>query len=172
MRPQICLLVPLGEGPVDPGFGRPGGGGAVDPGWGVTPPTDPGYGRPAWGGHPDQGLPGHGHPDQGLPGGGHISTGPVWGGRPDNSLPGGGHPSTGPVWGGRPDNSLPVPPPEGSPPVEIWPPRPTTWPPQTGGGVEISNPIVLPAPPEGTVVLVWIAGVGYRYATIGAPQPK
>ena len=154
MRPQFCLLVPLGEGPVDPGFGRPGGGGPVDPGWGVTPPTDPGYGRPGWSPvDPGFGVGGGLHPSHGLPGGGHISTGPIYP-------------------GGRPDNSLPTPPPEGSPPVEIWPPRPTTWPPITGGGTEISNPIVLPAPPEGAVVLVWIVGVGYRYATIGAAQPK
>jgi hypothetical protein len=55
------------EGPVDPGYGRPGGG------WS---PVDPGYGRPGWVGHPDNSLPGGGgHPDNSLPGGGAY----VWG---------------------------------------------------------------------------------------------
>ena len=52
------------DGPIDPGYGRPGGGWEpVDPGWGNRPPVDPGYGRPDIGG---------GRPDNSLPGGGHI----------------------------------------------------------------------------------------------------
>ena len=150
MRPQFCLLFPLGEGPVDPGFGRPGGGGPVDPGWGVTPPTDPGYGRPGWGPvDPGFGVGSGLHPGHGLPSGGHVGGGP---------MP--------PVVGTKPIQ----PPPAGSPPVSIWPPPPAIWPPAEGGDT-IENPIVIPPPPEGTVILVWVSGVGYRYVTIGA-APK
>lgn len=81
---QIVLLVPLGEGPVDPGFGggRPGYGGGY-----------PSHGLPGSGGHPSQPIYHPGHPDHGLP-----------------SQP--GHPSQGlPIWApGHPDAGLPVPP--------------------------------------------------------------
>ena len=45
--------------PIDPGFGRPGGGWSpTDPGFGNKPPTDPGYGHPGIGaGHPGNALP-------------------------------------------------------------------------------------------------------------------
>jgi hypothetical protein len=115
----------LPSAPVYPSQGLPGGW-PVDPGFGVRPPVDPGYGRPGGGrpdnslpsipppGHiatlpvfpwdptvdnslptpparPDQGLPGaQPGPDQGLPGSqpGPDNTLPGQGARPDNSLPG------------------------------------------------------------------------------------
>ncbi len=64
------------EGPIDPGYGRPGGG------WG---PADPGYGRPGW----SPADPGYGRPEGGRPGN-DLPWGP---GRPGNGLPGEGlHP--------------------------------------------------------------------------------
>lgn len=43
--------------PVDPGYGRPGGGWSpVDPGFGNRPPVDPGYGHPTFP-HPGNPLP-------------------------------------------------------------------------------------------------------------------
>lgn len=112
MESKLALITFLDDGrhPVDPGFGRPGGGGPVDPGWGVRPPVDPGYGHPGGGGHPW--LPGHlggPRPDQGLPGGGNYpTTGPV--------------PTPPPV---TPDNTLPdtAPPPTISLPI-VLPPDP------------------------------------------------
>lgn len=85
--PTIALIVPLGQGPIDPGFGNIGGIGGVDPG----------YGRPIFHpGHPDHGLPSSpGHPGNRPPGsggGGHI----------DNELPEGGEDIS---------NELPIPPP-------------------------------------------------------------
>ena len=55
--------------PIDPGFGRPGGGGGVDPGWGVGGGAPPSWGG-GWGSgnRPDNSLPGSGaRPDHGLP---------------------------------------------------------------------------------------------------------
>lgn len=52
----------------------PGGPGMVDPGWGYRPPVDPGYGRPGGGVDPGYGIPTFPHPGHGLPGGpGHVS---------------------------------------------------------------------------------------------------
>jgi hypothetical protein len=93
------------EGPIDPGFGRPGGGwspadpGYGHPGWG---PVDPGFGRP--GGPVDPGY-GHGsglHPSHGLP----ISPG-----HPGNKPPGR------PILPPGPDNGLP---PMGGAPPHPW----------------------------------------------------
>jgi len=93
-RTQIVMIVPLGEGPVDPGFGN-----------------RPGYG----GGYPSQGLPGSpGHPR----GPGHVSPPIFHPGHPDHGLPSGGHVGNQLPWSpGSPDNSLPVPPGITEPPV-------------------------------------------------------
>ena len=155
--PQLYMIVPVGSGNVDPGFGRPGGG------WN---PTDPGYGHPE-GGHPSQPIHHPGHPDHGLPSQpGHPGNRPPgsWGGgHPDNSLPGSNlRPDQLPVFlPVRPDNTLPLPPgvparPGNLPvkPGEIWPPLP-------------------PNIPAGKVaVLVLISGVGYRYTVIDVPPPS
>ncbi len=95
-------------GPIDPGFGRPGG-----------RPPHPGH-LPSWGGggrpvDPSWGVGGSpGHPDQGLPGGGgdHAGQLPIW-----------------PIDPERPSHGLPpVPghelPPVDPPPGTIWPPLP------------------------------------------------
>ncbi len=163
--------MPGGGGPVDPGWGhspghpanRPPGswGGPVDPGWGQRPPVDPGYGRPGWS-PVDPGWGGGApvYPSHGLPGSpGHPSTGPIYGGGyPSQGLPGApGHPSQG----------LP-------PGVEVWPqpPEGTTKPIDPSEGTSPEHPIVVPPPSEGTVILVWVSGVGYRYVTIGEAEPK
>ena len=71
----IALIVPLGDSPVDPGFG--GGIGAI-------------------GGHPDQGLPGGGgHPSHGLPGGGGHPSHPIAGVPPNVIWPPSFPPSAG-----------------------------------------------------------------------------
>jgi len=142
-------------------------------------PGDPDY--------PDQGLPGAGgHPDQGLPGYGHPSGQPIYPGGPTDPGFGGGRPqrpkpwpptspsfppdATDPEWGvethphpslpiflppGRVDNELPpvagVKPPTTPPPGTIWPPLP-------------------PGLPTGKcAILIWISGVGHRYAVIDVP---
>jgi hypothetical protein len=124
-------------------------------------PVDPGYGRPGGGGHPDHGLPwAPGHPDQGLPWGpGHPSTGPIYGGgHPGNALP------TPPVKPSTPialppgvwppqlppnvDNTLPPSPP-GTPPG-VSPP--IVIPPDPDLGIE--QPIFLPSLPEGVALLI------------------
>ena len=81
---QLYVILPVGgEGIVDPGFGRPGGG---------NRPSQPIY-HP---GHPDHGLPAY--PDQGLPGGGQ-------GGQPSHPIhiPGVPQPR---LTGGRDGHSL------------------------------------------------------------------
>jgi hypothetical protein len=157
----------VGGGPANPGFG-PGHPGNALPGQ----PIDPGWGG-GWGSAP--------RPDQGLPWGpGHVGGGPVYPGHPSQGLPWGpGHPSTGPIYpGGHPDQGLPGAPvypsqglPEG---VEVWPtpPAPGTKPVDPSAGTSVENPIVLPAPPEDAVVVVWVPGVGYRYATVTPAEPK
>lgn len=178
MNAQIVMIVPLGEGPVDPGFGggRPAGGGRPDnslPGSGGRPdnslPWAPGGGRPdnslpGGGGHPW--APGHrpDRPDQGLPGsGGYPSHGlPGQGGRPDAGLPEGppAHPWLPGFIHGRPDNTLPL------PPVEGAPPHPDHLPAKPG---EIYPPLPPSVPPGLHAILVWISGLGYRYAVIEVP---
>jgi putative peptidoglycan lipid II flippase len=134
--------------PVDPDYGVDEG---VDPGYGI-----PGGGRPphvgnrppgSWGGFP-------GHPDQGLPGGG-------WGGRPVDpgyGVEGGGEAGQLPVFPvdpEHPDQGLPPEVPPGIPelpPGTIWPPLP-------------------PSIPAGkAIAVVWISGVGSRYAVIDIPE--
>ena len=88
-KPFYAVIIPLGEGPVDPGFGRPGGG------WGGGPRPDQGL-PGGQGGHPSQPIYHPGHPDHGLPA------------FPDQGLPGGGQ-------GGRPDQGLPPFPSQGLP---------------------------------------------------------
>lgn len=83
--------------PVDPGYGRPGGGGGRPPHVGNRPPGSGGWG----GGHPDQGLPGGG--------GGEAGQLPVWPLGPDQGLP--------PIAG------QPLPP-TNPPPGTVWPPLP------------------------------------------------
>lgn len=118
--------------------------------------VDPGYGRPGGGGHPDQSLPwAPGHPSHGLPG---------QGGHPGHGLPEGppAHPWLPGMIDGRPDNTLPLPPVDGTPPppagtkppLGIWPPLP----PSVSPGLH--------------AILVWISGLGYRYAIVEVAQPK
>src|SRR5580765_5367116 len=144
-RAMFAFVIPLDgtQLPVDPGYGRPGGG-------------HPSQGLPGYG-HPDQGLPGYGHPDQGLPGYGHPGNRPPgsWEGRPGNALPvppvrpstpivlpPGTWPPSVPSVPGHPDNSLP---PEAvNKPIEI--------PPDPNLGIE--QPIVLPPVPQGVALLI------------------
>jgi hypothetical protein len=90
-KPFYAVIIPLGEheGPVDPGFGRPGGGSGAHPGGGpIYHPGHPDHGLPSQPGHPGNRPPGSGrpprpgqggHPDQGLPEGEEIQI--------DNELP-------------------------------------------------------------------------------------
>lgn len=154
MRPQLCLVIPVGDSwpqqPGHPDHSLPGGGGRpdnslpalppVDPSWGVTPPTDPGWGQGHPGGHPGNALPGA-PVDPGWGGG--------WGGgdhpwRP--GMAGGGHPSH-PIY--HPDKpvAMPLPPGNTAPPGTIYPPLP-------------------PGAPPKMAVLVWIVGIGYRWAVV------
>jgi hypothetical protein len=144
-------------------------------------PVDPDYGV-GEGGHPDQGLPGWGgfpgRPGQGLPGGGWGGGG-EWGGdwsrpeRPGNRPPGswggrpvdpgwgvdapegGGEPPVYPIDPENPDQGLPpmVPPglPE-LPPGAIWPPLPPS------------------IPPGKAIAVIYISGVGSRWAVIDVPE--
>jgi hypothetical protein len=146
-RAMFAFVIPLDGTPVDPGYGRPGGGPRPDqglPGW--EHPVDPGYGRPDWGGHP--------------------STGPIYpGGRPDNSLPvppvrpsppivlppgiwpptlPPGVDNTLPPVHGHPDHGLPGGGGSVSPPIHI-PPDPS---------IGVEHPIVLPSLPEGVALLI------------------
>ena len=84
-------------------------------------------------------------------------------------MPGGGHISTGPIYGGGHPSGQPLP-----PGVEVWPqpPEGTPKPIEPDAGTSPENPIVVAPPPEGTVILVWVSGVGYRYVTIGEAEPK
>ena len=97
-QPFYAVVIPLGDGPVDPGFGRPGGGPRPDqglPGGQGGHPSQPIY-HP---GHPDHSIPPF--PSQGLPGqgsGGHPSHPIHIPGVPDQGLPEGQ-----PI----PDNELP-----------------------------------------------------------------
>jgi hypothetical protein len=180
------MIVPVGEidAPIDPGFGRPGYGGGR-----------PDHGLPGSPGHPDQGLPGSpGHPDHGLPGGGlHPGNRPPgsYPGRPDQGLPGGGwdrpvDPGFGrPGGGGRPDHPdqglpgggvhpgqlpvfLPIGPDNTLPPIPGGPQPPTNKPTPPG----TIWPPLPPSVPQGKVaILVWISGVGHRYAVIDVPPP-
>jgi len=144
----IDFIRPEGGGwPVDPGYGHPEGG---HPGQGLP-------GRPGWGGFPDrpsQGLPGFpgapGHP-------GHLPARPSRPTDPGYGVEEGeGEAGQLPVWPldpEHPDTGLP--PVAGHPLPPIDPPPGTIWPP------------LPPSVPAGKVlVLVYISGVGYRYAVL------
>ena len=150
----------------------------------------PDQGLPGSGGHPDQGLPGMGgHPDQGLPpqfgGGQHPSQGLPRPGRPPHTWP----PQrpqfppepTDPEWGidagGSPSHPIYIPigpdqglpgqpahPSQGLPPVAGGPKPPTDPPPG-----HIWPPLPPGLPPGKAAILVWISGVGHRYAVIEIP---
>lgn len=166
--------------PIDPGYGRPGFGG----GGGQYPDQ----GLPGGGGYPDQGLPGGGgYPDQGLPGGGGRPSHPIaGGGRPPHTWPP-QKPSfppgpTDPEWGvdagGSPSHPIYIPvgpghelpggepgaPDQGLPPVAGGPKPPTDPPPGT-----IWPPLPPGLPAGKCAILVWISGVGHRYAIIDIP---
>ena len=123
----------------------------VDPGWGVE-----------GGGRPDQGLPGRpGRPGQGLPGR------PGFGGERPGHLP---------SFGGRPGR--PVDPGFGVDEETGWPPFVPEE--ETGEGEAGQLPTLPPGavwpplPPEypggKALLLVWVPGVGYRYAAVDIPQ--
>lgn len=147
--------LPEGEGPVDPGYGRPG--------WS---PVDPGYGRPDWAwGRPTPPIvlpppppgiwppPTAENPIQPVPprpptigGGPALPPGMIW--------PPPGYVTGGPIYpGGHPGGGpMPVPPPT----VGGGPAQP---PPQVGGG-----PVI---PPSTYVVLAWISGgIGWKYIVV------
>jgi hypothetical protein len=180
------------QGPVDPGFGRPGFGFGGE---------RPDQGLPGGGGHPDQGLPGGGgHPSHGLPGSGPVDPGfgielpPVISTPP---FPGTGLPEP-PTYPVRPGNSLPRPPhawplpprpenpdPGYDRPIPIYPSVPIyEIPPEVDNSLPMEPGTVWPPLPDevtGKVVaFVWIVGVGYRWTVIDtdlkptvpiAPQP-
>jgi hypothetical protein len=133
-------------GPVDPGYGRPGG---PHPGGGpIYHPGHPDHGLPSQPGHPANRPPGSWggpvdpgwgsgggeHPGNRPPGswgGEYPSGGPVYPGGPTDpgygqGHPGGGHPGGGPMPGGeRPDNSLPELPQGGTDvPEDVYTPAP------------------------------------------------
>jgi hypothetical protein len=143
-------------------FLRPDGSRPVDPGYGIS------------GEHPDQGLPGGGgrwsgeHPSQGLPGfpgapghPGHLPARPSRPTDPGYGVDeGSGEAGQLPVWPldpEHPDTGLPPVPGHPLPPID--PPPGTIWPP------------LPPAVPAGkALVLVFISGVGYRYAVVTIPE--
>jgi hypothetical protein len=175
---QVLALISFVDkegNPIDPGFGggHPGG-------------PDAGYDRPA-GGHADQDLPIHGHPgnrppgwrpnrpDQGpaRPPWDNVSpwppseTDPEWG----VGAPRPPHPGYIPIDPAHPGNVLPPVHGHPAPPIATTPPG-TIWPPLPPG-----------SPTGKAAILVWIVGVGYRYAVVDlgasagtplppAPQPK
>jgi hypothetical protein len=142
-------------------------------------------------GHPDQGLPdpeapvdpGYGvddtHPDQGLPP--EVGVWPPIPGRPDHPIvlpppvitpkPPGGKPPV--VWPPQIDNSLPEPPPGIWPPPgapdNSLPPTPGQLPvfPDSPGEPGTIWPPLPVMPDEGNLlVIVWVPGVGYRWAVV------
>jgi hypothetical protein len=124
----------------------PLGGGDGSPGY-------PSNALPGAPGHPSQGLPwGPGHPSQGLPGApGHPSQG-----LPPGSAGAPSHPIVLPPGESYPPNvSHPIVPPD-APPGSIWPPLPpnSVWPPLT------------PGEPTRALVIVYISGVGSRFAVV------
>jgi hypothetical protein len=145
---------------VRPEWERPGSG-HPDHGFNPDHPSQGGPGgRPGWGGgeHPGQGLPGFpgapGHP-------GHLPAR----GRPVDPgygvEEGSGEAGQLPVWPldpEHPDTGLPPVPGHPLPPID--PPPGTIWPP------------LPPSVPAGkALVLVFISGVGYRYAVLTIPEP-
>jgi hypothetical protein len=175
MRPQIVLMIPLGDSPGHPDHGLPGVPARPDQGLPGQPP------RPSQGpGFPTQPI--HLPP---LPPGGALPPGlggtpehpiyhpPVAGqgpGFPTNPIAPGGQPPG--IWDpGHPDQGLP-----GQPPIA-----------STGPGFP-THPIVLPPgspePPPGsvwppiaglhtkTVTLAWLPGYGYRWITVEPPTAQ
>jgi hypothetical protein len=155
--PQLYAIIPVGniDAPIDPGFGRPGGGaGHPDHDLPGRPPR-PDHGLPWVPSRPGHGLPGDPnlpvHPGNRPPGSGMPD-------RPEHGLPEGPpvHPWLPGFISQRPDQSLPLPPVDGvepppagsKPPVGIWPPLPPS------------------VPPGLHAILVWISGLGYRYAIV------
>ena len=144
-RAFIAMVIPMGEGPTDPGVGipgLPGPGGPVDPGFGRPGgPVDPGFGRPGGPVDPGYGIGSGLHPGQPLP-------------RPPG-YPGGG-PITPPMYpSGQPlPPGVPPPPTKPGEPGEVWPP-------------------IVGELPAGGLALVWLVGVGYRWVQLGeSAQPK
>ena len=128
----------------------------VQPPGGGRWPTDPGFGIPE-GGHPGQGLPGFpgapGHP-------GHLPARPGRPTDPGYGVDEGGEAGQLPVWPldpEHPDTGLPPVPGHPLPPID--PPPGTIWPP------------LPPSVPAGkALVLVFISGIGYRYAVVTIPE--
>ena len=129
-------------------------------------PVDPGYGRPGWSpADPGYGIGTFPHPGHGLPGGGHISTGPIYGGgHPGNKPPGrpvlppsvDNTPPTAPVHPWTPGHWDIIDPGWGKPPLIAFFPIdpgfgiPETPPPVVGGGPV--PPDASTKPPDG----VWV----------------
>jgi hypothetical protein len=140
-------ITPVGpEGPVDPGYGHPGGGGGQVTPPIALPPLPPGFKPPdiSW-------KPGDGHP-----------SAPIFipiPGHPDNTLP---TPPGGPPHVGGGPAQPPVPPPTVGggpiPPPTVWPPPippGTVWPPlNPGDGVQGPG-----------LLLVIVLGADGRYKT-------
>jgi hypothetical protein len=147
----------LPGGGMRPDNSLPGSPGRPDnslPGGGWNRPVDPGYGRPG-SGHPSHPwVPSGGRPPQVWP---PSPVDPEWGVEAPPAGP--SHPIYIPA---NPDNSLPLPPVTGSPEHPIANPPPgTIWPPLPEG-----------TPPGKAAVLVWLVGIGYRYAVIEIPPAK
>ena len=170
-QPFLAMVIPVGGGPVDPGYGQVPGYGGGHPSHGLPgAPVYPSHGLPGAPARPDQGLPWYpGRPDQGLPG---------FPGRPDQGLP---------WYPGRPDQGLPPVYPSGQPlPPPLGPIGPIG-----GGGAHPEHPIVAPSPPGSTkpppdavwpplappgspskpaLILVWVIGMGYRWIHAEVPD--
>jgi hypothetical protein len=132
--------LPPAHGPVDPGYGVPG---PVDPGYGIPMPpvvdnSLPGHGRPNYPVDPDYGVP--------------VRPG-IW---PNPPILGGGHPSQ-PIY-----------------PVPVFPTHPIYEPPGDASQLPTIPPGAVwpPLPPalgdQPLICLVWIVGVGYRWAVLNA----
>lgn len=147
MKPQIVLMVPLGDAPANtPGY----------PSQGLpAPPNYPSQGLPGAPAYPSTGpgFPTHpiapggqpGLPSQGLPA---PPIDPSWGVTPPVD-PGYGIPD---ISQGRPDNTLPLPPESPAQPGQIYPPI-----------TELHTK---------TAMLAWLPGYGHRWVVLDpALQP-
>jgi hypothetical protein len=141
----------------------------------ITPVHFDHQGRPV---DPDYGVDEGGSPGQGLPGWperpGHLPGRPGWGGeRPGNRPPGswGGRPVD-PGWGveeGHPDQGLPVYPIDPENPDQGLPPMVPPGLPELPPGA-IWPPLPPSIPPGKALAVIYISGVGSRWAVIDVPE--
>lgn len=130
-------------------------------------PVDPGFGGGISGERPDNSLPELGGPVDPDYGAGRPKPPHVWPPQypptptdPEWGIDAGGSPSHPIILPGAPDNSLPgLPPVAGHLPAPNPPPG-TIWPPLPPG-----------LPPGKVAILVFISGLGHRYAIVEIPPP-